>query len=47
VERAPLAVRREVDAFGPEPGGIALMRALKRRFDPEGRFSPGRFAGKA
>jgi glycolate oxidase FAD binding subunit len=47
VERAPLALRRRVDAFGPEPGGIELMRALKRRFDPDGRFSPGRFAGRA
>jgi glycolate oxidase FAD binding subunit len=47
VERAPLALRRRVDAFGPEPAGLALMRALKRRFDPEGRFAPGRFAGRA
>jgi glycolate oxidase FAD binding subunit len=46
VEQASLALRRSVDVFGPEPGGIELMRALKRRFDPDGRFSPGRFAGK-
>jgi glycolate oxidase FAD binding subunit len=46
LERAPLALRRRVDAFGPAPGGLELMRALKRRFDPEGRLSPGRFAGR-
>ena len=47
LERAPLALRRRVDAFGPEPGGLALMRALKRRFDPDGRLAPGRFAGRS
>jgi glycolate oxidase FAD binding subunit len=46
VEHAALASRRRLDVFGPEPGGIGLMRALKRRFDPDGRFSPGRFAGR-
>jgi glycolate oxidase FAD binding subunit len=47
VERAPLALRRRIDVFGPEPAGLALMRALKRRFDPDGRLAPGRFAGRA
>jgi len=47
LERAPLALRRRVDAFGPEPGGLALMRALKRRFDPGGLLAPGRFAGRS
>ena len=41
---APPAVRELVDVFGPVPG-LALMRAVKSRFDPGGILSPGRFAG--
>lgn len=32
------------DAWGPVPA-IALMRAVKERFDPERRLAPGRFVG--
>lgn len=32
------------DAWGPVPA-LALMRALKDRFDPERRLAPGRFVG--
>ena len=31
-------------AWGPPPPGVAVMRAIKRRFDPAGRFGAGRFA---
>jgi glycolate oxidase FAD binding subunit len=41
--RAPLAVRHHIDAFGPPPATLPLMRELKRRFDPERMLSPGRF----
>jgi glycolate dehydrogenase FAD-binding subunit len=46
VERAPIAVRRAVDPWGPvAPEPLALMRALKKEFDPEGILNPGRFVG--
>ena len=31
-----------VDAVGPAPSAAKLLRALKARLDPEGRFAPGR-----
>lgn len=37
-------VERLVDAWGPEPPAIALMRSVKTAFDPDGRLGPGRFA---
>ncbi len=46
VERAPLELRRSIDAFGPPPGGLALMRGLKQRFDPGRLLAPGRVAGR-
>jgi hypothetical protein len=33
------------DAFGPEPEGLPLMRALKARFDPDRVLAPGRYVG--
>jgi glycolate oxidase FAD binding subunit len=30
--------------WGPEPSAVAVLRALKRELDPDGRFGPGRFA---
>ncbi|MBX6356103.1 MAG: FAD-binding oxidoreductase [Micromonosporaceae bacterium] len=41
---APPALRAAVDVWG-DVGGLALLRQLKRRFDPEGRLAPGRFIG--
>ena len=41
---APEEVRRVVDMWGPV-GGLALMRRVKDRFDPDHRFAPGRFVG--
>ena len=44
VRRAPAAVRRAVDPWGPiEPGPMALMRALRDEFDPGRVLNPGRF----
>ena len=41
---APAAVRAAVDMWGPVPA-LALMRAVKRQFDPGSTMAPGRFAG--
>jgi len=41
---APAGVRETLDMWGPVPG-LALMRRVKDRFDPDHRFAPGRFAG--
>jgi glycolate oxidase FAD binding subunit len=41
---APPDVRDILDMWGPVPG-LALMRRIKDRFDPEHRFAPGRFVG--
>jgi glycolate oxidase FAD binding subunit len=29
--------------WGPPPPAVQIMRAIKRRFDPEGRLGAGRF----
>ncbi|HEU5027311.1 MAG TPA: FAD-binding protein [Spirillospora sp.] len=34
----------EVPAWGRPPASVALMRAVKQRFDPSNRFGAGRFA---
>lgn len=41
--RAP-GVDELLDAWGPPPSSVVLLRAVKTRFDPEGRCGPGRFA---
>ncbi|WP_200214660.1 FAD-binding oxidoreductase [Micromonospora coerulea] len=41
---APAAVRDRVDLWGPVDG-LALMRRVKQRFDPDARLAPGRFVG--
>ena len=45
VHESPAAIRPAVDAWGPPPASIDLMRALKARFDPDRRLAPGRFVG--
>ena len=42
IERAPLAVRREVATFGLNNAEYDLMKRMKDAFDPEGRLNPGR-----
>jgi glycolate oxidase FAD binding subunit len=41
---APATVRERLDMWGPVPG-LNLMRQIKARFDPDGRFAAGRFVG--
>ncbi|MBB5430068.1 FAD-binding oxidoreductase [Nocardiopsis composta] len=49
-QAAAVTVRRRdglperTDMWGPPPPTAALLRAVKDRFDPEGRFGPGRLA---
>jgi glycolate oxidase FAD binding subunit len=38
-------VKQNVDVWGPPPSAFALLKALKRKFDPEGILNPGRFIG--
>ncbi len=45
LERAPTDVKTE-DVYGETPGGFALMTQIKKKLDPTGVFSPGRFVGR-
>jgi len=46
VERAPAALKAQIDVWGPvAPEAFAIMERLKREFDPEGVLNPGRFVG--
>ncbi|HEY6100685.1 MAG TPA: FAD-binding oxidoreductase [Anaeromyxobacter sp.] len=42
---APPELRAGTDVWGPPPGGIEVMRRLKKELDPEARLAPGRFVG--
>jgi glycolate oxidase FAD binding subunit len=39
------ALPESIDAWGPPPPAIDLMRAIKREFDPARILNPGRFVG--
>ena len=41
---APGDLKANLDVWGPV-GGLQLMRAVKRQFDPDRRLAPGRFVG--
>jgi glycolate oxidase FAD binding subunit len=46
VESCPASLKKHVNVWGSfAPGPLALMRALKKEFDPKGILSPGRFVG--
>jgi glycolate oxidase FAD binding subunit len=46
IERGSRALREAVDPWGPVPEpALAVMRAIKREFDPGGSLNPGRFVG--
>ncbi|MGY1710442.1 FAD-binding oxidoreductase [Geodermatophilus sp. SYSU D00758] len=38
----PPAVDAELDPLGPPPSSVGLLRALRRRLDPQARCAPGR-----
>ena len=40
----PAEMNVVVDALGPAPTTVSLLRALKERLDPDGRCAPGRLA---
>jgi len=44
VLEAPGELKADLDVWGPV-GGLQLMHAVKRQFDPERRLAPGRFVG--
>jgi glycolate oxidase FAD binding subunit len=45
VECAPADWKRGRDVFGRAPEALPVMRALRRRFDPDRVLAPGRFVG--
>jgi glycolate oxidase FAD binding subunit len=45
VESAPPGVKTQIEVWGAPPASFALLKALKRKFDPEGIMSTGRFIG--
>ena len=46
VEQCPLAVKKGIDVWGDPPEGMAIMRSLKKKFDPSGILNRGRFVGR-
>ena len=46
VEFCPLTLKKQIDVWGDQPGGMDVMHRLKQKFDPLGIMSPGRFVGK-
>ena len=45
VQRAPAALKKRVDAWGPAGDKLLLTRRVKEKFDPRGVLNPGRFVG--
>jgi glycolate oxidase FAD binding subunit len=45
LEAAPHPAKEGRDVFGEGPANLALLRALKQRFDPDGVLNPGRYVG--
>lgn len=45
IQRAPRALREQVDAWGPMGNDFGLMQKLKREFDPNNVLNLGRFVG--
>jgi glycolate oxidase FAD binding subunit len=43
VTRCPAEWKTSVSVWGPAPKDIAVMRAVKKQFDPGNLFNPGRF----
>jgi glycolate oxidase FAD binding subunit len=45
IQTAPAALRESIDVWGGPPAAMALMREIKRQFDPNRTLNPGRFVG--
>jgi len=45
VAAAPAELRALLDPWGPPPPGVAVMRRMKDKLDPDHRLAPGRFVG--
>jgi glycolate oxidase FAD binding subunit len=45
VENAAPEAKTQLEVWGAPPSSFALLQTLKRKFDPEGVLSPGRFIG--
>jgi len=43
IERVPLEMKQQIDIWGDARSSVELMRAIKRQFDPQRIFNPGRF----
>ena len=43
IEQCPLYLKKEIDIWGDAISGTAIMRELKRNFDPSRTLNPGRF----
>lgn len=46
VEYCPLSLKKQIDVWGDQPGGMEIMHRIKQKFDPLGIMNPGRFVGK-
>ena len=46
VEFCPLSLKKQIDVWGDQPGGMEIMHRIKQKFDPLRILSPGRFVGK-
>jgi len=40
-----LAVKRQLDVWGPVADTMAIMRRVKEELDPQGTLNPGRLIG--
>jgi glycolate oxidase FAD binding subunit len=45
VERAPLAVKEQVEVWDPPGAAMRIMERIKAELDPKGILNPGRFVG--
>jgi len=45
LERGPASFKASCEVWGPAPASLPIMRALKRRLDPDDVLAPGRLVG--
>jgi glycolate oxidase FAD binding subunit len=43
IERAPLALKQQIDVWGEARSTAEIMRVIKQKLDPKGILNPGRF----